>query len=164
MEPEFKTTYHKLSQQVSGFATELLDQTRGSEELKIILNHDKELPTDSHNQDRTTLSQLKLAIRYKQKEVRKVCYGQPLIHVFVNLLAEGYTIYIECMTRNSANTLSLGLGLELGLELELGLGYWLSQISTPILINAGQAHHTESDVSPSSSTKTGTCTTLPLHR
>lgn len=69
MEHEFKTTYVKLSQQAAGFATELLDQTRGSEELEIILNHDTESPMSDMEQEGMTLSRLKLAIKYKQKDV-----------------------------------------------------------------------------------------------
>lgn len=71
-EPEFKTSYIKLSKQVSGFATELLAQTRSSEELHIILNHDAGSPVSINDHEKTTLSRLKLAIRYKQKEVSNV--------------------------------------------------------------------------------------------
>jgi len=70
LEPEFRSTYMKLSQQVQDFATELLDQTRGSEELETILNHDTESPVSEDDTGAMTLSRLRLAIKYKQKEVR----------------------------------------------------------------------------------------------
>lgn len=79
LEHEFKTTYVKLSNQAAGFATELLDQTRGSEELEIILNHDTESPMSDVEQEGMTLSRLKLAIKYKQKEV--CVESLPIIHI-----------------------------------------------------------------------------------
>ena len=52
------------------FATELLDKTRSSEELKTILNHGTETPvTADDDSEKVTLSRLRLAIKYKQKEV-----------------------------------------------------------------------------------------------
>jgi len=69
LEPEFKSTYKNLSKQVQEFATELLDQTRGSEELETILNHDTESPMSEDDTEVMTLSRLRLAIKYKQKEV-----------------------------------------------------------------------------------------------
>ncbi|KAF6039559.1 hypothetical protein EB796_002122 [Bugula neritina] len=68
LEPEFKSTYKNLSKQVQEFATELLDQTRGSEELETILNHDTESPMSEDDTEVMTLSRLRLAIKYKQKE------------------------------------------------------------------------------------------------
>lgn len=70
LEPEFKSTYRNLSKQVQDFATELLDQTRGSEELETILNHNTESPVSEDEAEVMTLSRLRLAIKYKQKEVR----------------------------------------------------------------------------------------------
>ena len=69
LEPEFKSTYRNLSKQVQDFATDLLDQTRGSEELETILNHDTETPVTDEDTEAMTLSRLRLAIKYKQKEV-----------------------------------------------------------------------------------------------
>lgn len=71
MEPEFKSTYKNLCKQVQDFATDLLDQTRGSEELETILNHDTESPVSDDETVAVTLSRLRLAIKYKQKEVLK---------------------------------------------------------------------------------------------
>ncbi|XP_067949824.1 short transient receptor potential channel 4-like [Watersipora subatra] len=68
LEPEFKSTYKKLSKQVQDFATDLLHQTRGSAELETILNHDTESPVTSVDTEAMTLSRLRLAIKYKQKE------------------------------------------------------------------------------------------------
>ena len=72
LEPEFKSTYRNLSKQVQDFATELLDQTRGSEELETILNHNTEAAVSDDDAEVMTLSRLRLAIKYKQKEVNGV--------------------------------------------------------------------------------------------
>ena len=50
------------------FATALLDHTRSSGELEILLNHDPASPVFQHG-DRMTLNRLKLAIKYRQKKV-----------------------------------------------------------------------------------------------
>ncbi|XP_013421841.2 transient receptor potential-gamma protein isoform X1 [Lingula anatina] len=69
IENEFKIEYEGLSVQCQDFAVDLLDQTRGSHELEIVLNHDSSgaVPHDS-SPDRMKLSRLKLAIKYKQKK------------------------------------------------------------------------------------------------
>ena len=72
LEPEFKSTYRNLSKQVQDFATELLDQTRGSAELETILNHNTEAAVSDDDAEVMTLSRLRLAIKYKQKEVNGV--------------------------------------------------------------------------------------------
>ena len=51
------------------FATALLDHTRSSGELEILLNHDPAGPAYQHG-ERMTLQRLKLAIKYRQKKVR----------------------------------------------------------------------------------------------
>ena len=97
MEHEFKTTYVKLSQQAAGFATELLDQTRGSEELEIILNHDTESPMSDMEQEGMTLSRLKLAIKYKQKDVCHLYRGTQGLCVFwVGPHREPVPGYVTC--------------------------------------------------------------------
>ena len=63
-ENEFKLEYDKLVDQCREFATLLLDQTRGSKELEMILNRDNTNPTGEE-----ALSRLRLAIKYKQKNV-----------------------------------------------------------------------------------------------
>ena len=50
------------------FATALLDHTRSSGELEILLNHDPAGPVYQHG-ERMTLQRLKLAIKYRQKKV-----------------------------------------------------------------------------------------------
>uniref|UniRef100_A0A673K3F2 Short transient receptor potential channel 4-like n=1 Tax=Sinocyclocheilus rhinocerous TaxID=307959 RepID=A0A673K3F2_9TELE len=67
VENEFKSEYEELSQQCKQFAKDLLDQTRSSRELELILNYrdDINLLEDEGNND---LSRLKLAIKYHQKE------------------------------------------------------------------------------------------------
>lgn len=68
VENEFKSEYEELSQQCKQFAKDLLDQTRSSRELEMILNYrdDINLLDEEGNND---LARLKLAIKYHQKEV-----------------------------------------------------------------------------------------------
>ncbi|XP_041807908.1 short transient receptor potential channel 4a [Chelmon rostratus] len=67
VENEFKSEYEELSQQCKQFAKDLLDQTRSSRELEMILNYrdDTNLLDEDGNND---LARLKLAIKYHQKE------------------------------------------------------------------------------------------------
>lgn len=68
MENEFRQEYEELSQQCKQFAKDLLDQTRSSRELEMILNYRDDinlLDEEGHND----LARLKLAIKYYQKEV-----------------------------------------------------------------------------------------------
>ncbi|XP_056140307.1 short transient receptor potential channel 4-like [Lampris incognitus] len=67
VENEFKSEYEELSQQCKQFAKDLLDQTRSSRELELILNFrdDINLLEEESNND---LARLKLAIKYYQKE------------------------------------------------------------------------------------------------
>ncbi|XP_068187118.1 short transient receptor potential channel 4-like [Antennarius striatus] len=67
VENEFKSEYEELSQQCKQFAKDLLDQTRSSRELEMILNYrdDINLLDEEGNND---LARLKLAIKYHQKE------------------------------------------------------------------------------------------------
>ena len=69
VENEFKAEYEELSYMCKQFAKELLDQTRSSRELEIILNYRDDLNPllDENGND---LARLKLAIKYCQKEVR----------------------------------------------------------------------------------------------
>lgn len=68
LENEFKTDYEKLSKKCQDFAVDLLEQTRGSKELEIVLNHDTSNPSEEQG-ERMKLSRLKLAIKFKQKMV-----------------------------------------------------------------------------------------------
>ncbi|XP_051904040.1 short transient receptor potential channel 4-like [Hippocampus zosterae] len=67
VENEFKSEYEELSRQCKEFAKDLLDQTRSSRELEMILNYrdDVNLLEEEANGD---LARLKLAIKYHQKE------------------------------------------------------------------------------------------------
>ncbi|XP_053564391.1 short transient receptor potential channel 4 [Bombina bombina] len=67
VENEFKSEYEELSRQCKQFAKDLLDQTRSSRELEIILNYrdDGGLLDEQNGND---LARLKLAIKYHQKE------------------------------------------------------------------------------------------------
>ena len=70
IENEFKDDYEKLSLSCQEYASALLGETRTSKELEIILNYDHENLPNPVNNDETTLSRLKLAIKYKQKKVK----------------------------------------------------------------------------------------------
>ena len=62
-----------MATQCSEFAVALLDQTRGSRELEVLLNYDPDGPIAKEPNDKTqkmNLARLKLAIKYKQKKVR----------------------------------------------------------------------------------------------
>ena len=76
LENEFKIDYEKLAKKCQEFAVDLLEQTRGSKELEIILNHDATCPGNEQdfpkNENKMKLSRLKLAIKYKQKKVSDV--------------------------------------------------------------------------------------------
>ncbi|CAG2114527.1 unnamed protein product, partial [Medioppia subpectinata] len=66
LEPEFKCEYLELRRQCQSFATALLDHTRTTEELQVLLNYDPlGDPLETHG--RMQLARLKLAIRVKQK-------------------------------------------------------------------------------------------------
>ena len=87
IENEQKTDYEKLSQQCQEYASALLAETRTSHELEIILNYDHENPPAlfENEEEKTSLSRLKLAIKYKQKKV----------HVIFSLLIFYYFIIIS---------------------------------------------------------------------
>ncbi|XP_049432295.1 short transient receptor potential channel 4b [Epinephelus fuscoguttatus] len=67
VENEFKSEYEELSHMCKQFAKDLLDQTRSSRELEIILNYRDDINPliDENTND---LARLKLAIKYCQKE------------------------------------------------------------------------------------------------
>lgn len=69
VENEFKSEYEELSQQCKQFAKDMLDQTRSSRELELILNYKDDINflVEEGSND---LARLKLAIKYHQKEVR----------------------------------------------------------------------------------------------
>ncbi|XP_007889426.2 short transient receptor potential channel 4b [Callorhinchus milii] len=67
VENEFKSEYEELSQQCKTFAKDLLDQTRSSRELELILNYGDD-NCILEEQKTNDLSRLKLAIKYHQKE------------------------------------------------------------------------------------------------
>ncbi|XP_042876853.1 transient receptor potential-gamma protein-like isoform X4 [Penaeus japonicus] len=67
MEHEFRSEYQELRKQCQDFATALLDHTRSSYELEVLLNHDPSGPPHEHG-ERMHLNRLKLAIKLKQKK------------------------------------------------------------------------------------------------
>lgn len=68
--------YLELRKQCQEFATALLDHTRSSHELEVLLNHDPTGPAFEHG-ERMHLNRLKLAVKLRQKKVSfrrwKVC-------------------------------------------------------------------------------------------
>ncbi|XP_047517449.1 transient receptor potential-gamma protein-like isoform X1 [Pieris napi] len=73
LEHEFKTEYQELRGQCQEFATALLDHTRTSHELQVLLNHEKGCPQpppllEPGAPERMRLSRLKLAIKLRQKK------------------------------------------------------------------------------------------------
>ncbi|XP_076676587.1 transient receptor potential cation channel gamma isoform X2 [Andrena cerasifolii] len=67
LEHEFKCEYQELRRQCQDFATALLDHTRSSYELEVLLNHDPTGPAFEHG-ERMHLNRLKLAIKFRQKK------------------------------------------------------------------------------------------------
>ncbi|XP_028178532.1 transient-receptor-potential-like protein [Ostrinia furnacalis] len=66
-EQESKAEYLELRRQAQKFAVDLLDQSRSSQELAIILNHDPDEPAFVEG-DHMKLARLELAIDFKQKK------------------------------------------------------------------------------------------------
>lgn len=66
-ETECKSQYLELRKQCQKFAVDLLDQTRTSQELAIILNHDPDAPPYMDG-EHMKLARLEAAIDYKQKK------------------------------------------------------------------------------------------------
>lgn len=66
-EQESKSEYLELRRQAQLFAVDLLDQSRSSQELAIILNHDPDAPAFVDG-DHMQLARLELAIDFKQKK------------------------------------------------------------------------------------------------
>lgn len=67
----FQSEYQELRRQCQDFATALLDHTRTSNELEVMLNHDPTNlsgPMYEHG-ERMHLNRLKLAIKLRQKKV-----------------------------------------------------------------------------------------------
>lgn len=73
VENEFKSEYEELSRMCKQFAKDLLDQTRSSKELEIILNYRDDI-NPLMDENTNDLARLKLAIKYSQKEVRADFY------------------------------------------------------------------------------------------
>ncbi|XP_036005488.1 short transient receptor potential channel 4b [Fundulus heteroclitus] len=67
VENEFKSEYEELSRMCKQFAKDLLDQTRTSKELDIILNYRDDI-NPLMDENTNDLARLRLAIKYSQKE------------------------------------------------------------------------------------------------
>ena len=84
----FNLRYELLSEQCQEYASALVNETRTTEELRIILNYDHQNPHENINinMEKNTLSRLKLAVRFKQKKV------QNSITIFI-ISIEKYTYF-----------------------------------------------------------------------
>ncbi|XP_077518083.1 transient receptor potential-gamma protein-like [Amblyomma americanum] len=85
LEHEFKSEYLELRRKCQDFATALLDHTRTSYELEVLLNYDPTGPAFEHG-DRMHLSRLKMAIRFKQK---KFCAHPNVQQLLASIWYEG---------------------------------------------------------------------------
>ena len=84
LEHEFKTEYQELRAQCQEFATALLDHTRTSHELQVLLNHETGSPQvplpEPGAPERMRLSRLKLAIKLRQKKVKLTEFPALYLH------------------------------------------------------------------------------------
>jgi hypothetical protein len=71
----------ELRKQCQDFATALLDHTRSSYELEVLLNHDPTGPAFEHG-ERMHLNRLKLAIKLRQKKVSYICPFQVSLLIY----------------------------------------------------------------------------------
>lgn len=75
-ENEFKEIYLVLSNQCKKYSCDLLDLCRSTEEVIAVLNRRSESECDDEEynaeEDKLTLSRLKMALKYEQKQVRKL--------------------------------------------------------------------------------------------
>ncbi|XP_070554378.1 transient-receptor-potential-like protein isoform X2 [Ptychodera flava] len=82
-ENEFKDVYQELSGQCKTYAVDLLEQCRSSEEVIAVLNREND-PEDEYAEDdvmagKITLSRLKLALKYEQKQFVAHAHTQQLL-------------------------------------------------------------------------------------
>lgn len=85
----FSYVAQELRRKCQDFATALLDHTRTSYELEVMLNYDPSGPAFEHG-DRMHLSRLKMAVKYKQKKVRngpikKIIWTGNIVDDFMNI-------------------------------------------------------------------------------
>lgn len=91
-----------LRRQCQKFAVDLLHQSRNSQELAIILNHDPENPTYEEG-EHMKLARLELAIQFKQK---KVCFRN-LLHIRFLYTALHAFNYLELFDQTHTINLSV---------------------------------------------------------
>ncbi|XP_070196707.1 transient-receptor-potential-like protein [Littorina saxatilis] len=80
-ENEFKDSYIQLSSQCKKYACDLLEQCRSSEEVIAVLNkvNANDMEEEEMDTDKLTLSRLKLAIKYDQKQFVAHSHCQQLL-------------------------------------------------------------------------------------
>lgn len=82
-----QSEYQELRRQCQDFATALLDHTRTSNELEVMLNHDPTGPVFEHG-ERMHLNRLKLAIKLRQKKVCAHIFSNIYSHELISTKAE----------------------------------------------------------------------------
>lgn len=86
---KLQNEYQELRRQCQDFATALLDHTRTSNELEVMLNHDPTGPIFEHG-ERMHLNRLKLAIKLRQKKV----YFSLNIFSFISIFVSVHFIFL----------------------------------------------------------------------
>ena len=84
IENEFKTEYEQFSEQCQEYASALINETRTSKELEIILNYDHETIPGEIENETNSLGRLRLAIKCKQKKVIQENMGRKKLFSFIN--------------------------------------------------------------------------------
>lgn len=75
-ENEFKEIYVELSNQCKKYSCDLLDLCRSTEEVIAVLNKKTDSSfEEDEDTDKLTLSRLKLALKYEQKQVSIISYN-----------------------------------------------------------------------------------------
>lgn len=108
-----KNEYLELRKQCQDFATALLDHTRSSHELEVLLNHDPTGPAFEHG-ERMHLNRLKLAVKLRQKKVSAVInliYKHFRQKHHVNLARNNavHSQKIECKCSSTRTTRTVGV-------------------------------------------------------
>ncbi|CAL8304891.1 unnamed protein product [Gadus morhua 'NCC'] len=122
IEKEFKNDYHRLSTQCKDYVVGLLDLCRSTEEVEAILSGETHFEDSFEPPVRTSLTRLKLAIKYELKKfvAHPNCQQQ--------LLSIWYESLPGLRQQTTAVKLLVVLGVALGLP-ALAMAYWVAPCS-----------------------------------
>uniref|UniRef100_A0A8C5D862 Short transient receptor potential channel 6-like n=1 Tax=Gouania willdenowi TaxID=441366 RepID=A0A8C5D862_GOUWI len=100
IEKEFKNDYCRLSSQCKDYVVGLLDLCRSTEEVEAILNGETDSEESYDVSGRSSLTRLKLAIKYELKKV-----GRMMRSPFMKFVAHAssFTIFLGLLTLNAAD-------------------------------------------------------------